>query len=318
MQHRRGPSGPDESDPDLTRTKKTTAPQEAARWPFVGLAAPVVFLTLSVIDGTHAIWAQIAGVVLVIAVAGAAVLVRWTWPRHRLLRLLPLAAVVLCSIAALSVMIAGNVETTTANPPPPSPPPAVDTPTPTQSSSTSTVGCWSANRASIDCREPHRFERIPAEPSCELAAVVRFLGGTAVDVVTAKAVAAPGGACALQSVGDVSDTARDVLLTSSNASWRRCYDRRTATTVNCAQVHSGEYFATGSLRRATLAECLAAAETYLDQLPANVADDLVVNVLPVPSGTKDPARCTIDARGNHLLTGTVRSLGSSPVPVQTT
>jgi hypothetical protein len=316
VRHRRGPSSPDEPDPELTRTTNTTT-QGAARWPFVALAAPVVFLTLSVIDGTHAIWAQIVGVVLVILVACAVVLVRWMWSRHRRLRLLPLVAVVLCSIAALSVMIAGNVEPTKADPPPPSSRPVATAPTPTRSPSTTALGCWSADRITIDCREPHRLERIPAEPSCELAAVVRFLGGTSVDVVTAQAVAGPGGSCALESADDVSGTARDVLLTSSSASWRRCFDRRTATTVNCAQVHSSEYFATGSLRRATSDECLAAAEIYLDQLPANVADDLAINVLPVLSGTQDRARCTIDARGNHLLTSTVRSLGASPVPVQT-
>jgi hypothetical protein len=176
----------------------------------VGLVAPVLFLTLSVVDGTDAIWAQIVGVVLVIVVAGAAALVRWMWPGHRRLRF------------------------------------------------------------------------------------------------------------ALESAVDVSGTARGVLLTSASASWRRCFDRRSATVVNCAQVHSSEYFATGSVRRATPDECLAAAETYLDQLPVNVADDLIVSVLPVPTGTRDPARCSIDARGNHLLTGTVRSLGSRPVPVQTT
>jgi hypothetical protein len=87
--------------------------------------------------------------------------------------------------------------------------------------------------------------------------------------------------------------------------------------VDCSQLHSGEYVATGSLRRATQEECLAAAERYLDQTPANVAEDLTVDVLDVKSGTPDPARCTIDARGTHFLDDSVRNLGSHPVPIHT-
>ncbi|GAA1536228.1 hypothetical protein GCM10009741_43500 [Kribbella lupini] len=92
-------------------------------------------------------------------------------------------------------------------------------------------------------------------------------------------------------------------------------DRRVTKNVACSALHSGEYVATGSQRRATAAECQLASAKYLDQVPGALVEDLEVRVFDVASGTKDPARCIIDARGNHLLTTSVHALGSRPVPV---
>ncbi|TDC35492.1 hypothetical protein [Kribbella albertanoniae] len=53
----------------------------------------------------------------------------------------------------------------------------------------------------------------------------------------------------------------------------------------------------------------------LDQVPGALVEDLEIRVFAVASGTQDPARCIIDARGNHLLTTTVRNPGTRPVPI---
>lgn len=122
----------------------------------------------------------------------------------------------------------------------------------------------------------------------------------------------------MQTDEDVMGSAHNVLQEGTAAGWRRCFDRRTQSAVNCSQLHSREYVATGSTRRPTPDECVAAAATYLNQLPANLVDDLVVGVKDVPSGNPDPARCYIDARGNQLLDDSVRALGVRPVPIHTT
>jgi len=179
-------------------------------------------------------------------------------------------------------------------------------------------GCWTAARTAIDCREPHRYEEIPQAASCDQAAVIGFLGGQpGLDVTVAKPANSPTGRCAVDAVREVSGSARDALQGSASASWRRCVDRRVTKNVPCSALHSGEYVATGSTRRATDAECQQAAARYLDQVPGALVEDLEIRVFAVPSGTKDPARCIIDARGNHLLTTSVRNLGTRPVPIFT-
>lgn len=177
-------------------------------------------------------------------------------------------------------------------------------------------GCWTSGRTAVDCREPHRYEEIPQASSCDHAAVIGFLGGQAgLDITVAKVAQSPAGRCSVDAGREVSGSARDALQGSTSAAWRRCVDRRVTKNVPCSALHSGEYVATGSTRRASEAECQLAAARYLDQVPGALVEDLEVRVFAVPSGTKDPARCIIDARGNHLLTTTVRNLGPRPVPI---
>ncbi|GAB3936015.1 hypothetical protein GCM10029976_047180 [Kribbella albertanoniae] len=177
-------------------------------------------------------------------------------------------------------------------------------------------GCWTSRRTAVDCREPHRYEEIPQSASCDHAAVIGFLGGqTGLDVTVAKVAQSPAGRCAVDAGREVSGSARDALQGSSGAAWRRCVDRRVTKNVACSALHSGEYVATGSTRRASDAECQLAAARYLDQVPGALVEDLEVRVFAVESGTKDLARCIIDARGNHLLTTSVRNLGTRPVPI---
>jgi hypothetical protein len=190
--------------------------------------------------------------------------------------------------------------------------------TPTAAGTTAAGGprCWTAARAVIDCRETHRFEEIPPASTCDQAAVIGYLGGLAtLDVLIARAAAVPGGGCSVDPGRDLRGSAKDVLRSGTAAAWRRCFDGTTHKNVPCSVPHTGEYLATGSLRRATDDECLLAAVTYLDQTPGNLSDDLAIHPLEVKSGTPDSARCTIDARGNHQLTTSVRNLGPGRVPL---
>ena len=127
----------------------------------------------------------------------------------------------------------------------------------------------------------------------------------------------PGSSCVLDAGHELRGSAKDVLQSGTGAEWRRCFDRAKGKNVSCSTVHTGEYVATGNSKRATDADCLVAATTYLDQLPGNLVEDLIVRPINVKSGHPDPARCIIDARGNHRLTDSVRNLGSRPVPVLT-
>ncbi|WP_405064417.1 hypothetical protein OG474_22935 [Kribbella sp. NBC_01505] len=206
----------------------------------------------------------------------------------------------------------GTAESPTVTVGPSSTPPPAPSSTPVSSA----PACWTSGGTAVDCREPHQYEEIPQAASCDLAAVIDFLGGQAgLDVVVAKAAQSPAGRCSVDAGREVSDSARDALQGSTSASWRRCVDRRVTKNVPCSDLHSGEYVATGSTRRASDSECQLAAARYLDQVPGALVEDLEVRVFAVASGTKDPARCIIDARGNHLLTTSVRNLGTRPVPI---
>jgi hypothetical protein len=209
-------------------------------------------------------------------------------------------------------------ETTGPTTAPPSATPSSTSPPPLPptSSAATLPRCWTAGRILVDCRENHRFEEIPGATQCTQATVIAFMGGRVdLDVVLARPATSPLGSCAVDAGHDLPTSAKDVLTKSGAASWRRCNDSRIRKIVACSSLHSSEYFATGSLRRATTEECEVAAVQYMDQTPANVVDELQIRAMNVVSNSPDPARCAIDARGNHLLVDSVRNLGSRPVPI---
>lgn len=229
------------------------------------------------------------------------------------------AASVAVIVTAVHFIAGGDDDTPGANPAPSS---SVQTtePTPTPEPTAPSAGprCWTAGKAVVDCREKHLYEEIPQAPTCTEAVVTGFLGGLpAVDVLVAHPAALPGVTCAFDAGREVSDTAKDALQGDDSATWRRCIDNAKGKNVPCSQDHTGEYVATGSPRRASDADCLVAAATYLDQLPGNLTEDLTVRPIDIKTGHPDPARCIIDARGNHRLTTSVRNLGTQPVPILT-
>lgn len=83
----------------------------------------------------------------------------------------------------------------------------------------------------------------------------------------------------------------------------------------CSERHTGEYLGTGSPRRATQAECEIAARDYMDQDLGTVGTELMVEALDIASGSPVPERCIIEARGSHLLDGTVHDLGVKSPPI---
>ncbi|GAA1696799.1 hypothetical protein GCM10009745_48620 [Kribbella yunnanensis] len=234
--------------------------------------------------------------------------------------------VVIGEIAGLVALVVGLIKWVLPNDPATAEVPIVtvstsSTPPPASSSTpvsspAAEPGCWTSRRTAIDCREPHQYEEIPQAATCDYAAVIDFLGGqVGLDITVAKVAQLSAGRCSVDAGREVSGSARDALQGPTSAGWRRCVDRRVTKNVPCSALHSGEYVGTGSLRRATDPECQLAAAKYLDQVPGALVEDLEVRVFAVASGTKDPARCIIDARGNHLLTTSVRNLGTRPVPI---
>lgn len=177
--------------------------------------------------------------------------------------------------------------------------------------------CWTATLLAVDCRETHRYEAIGVTPSahCGLSKVVEYLGGLIrLDVTVARPRLMEGTICSLDAARDVRGSAKGVLQTAS-APWRKCHHSRTDRVVPCSIRHTGEFVATGSLRRATLAACVTAATRYLNQDVNEIGQDLQVRVLDIKTDDPAPERCLIEVRGNHTLSGSVRNLGVNPVPL---
>ena len=183
---------------------------------------------------------------------------------------------------------------------------------PSQTSSSPAValdGCSTADRVGVDCRATHRYEALPAGSPCTMAAAMHYLGGRwLLDVpMTVRTMAWPGGRCVIDAGRDVHGSARGVMREPA-ADWRRCADTRRKIVVRCSQRHTSEFIGTGSTRRASPQQCATAARIYINKPPASYADKLSIAVLP-------GGLCLVSARGNHLLTTTIRNLGVWPVPL---
>lgn len=170
------------------------------------------------------------------------------------------------------------------------------------------AGCSTADRIGVDCRGTHRYEVLPAGGDCTLRVAVTYLGGRwLVDVpMGVRVVDWAGGRCALDAGRNVHGSARDVLH-EPGADWRRCADGRRKIVVRCSIPHTGEYVGTGSTGPATQKQCADAVRKYINKAPAGYLDKLEIKPLDV--------LCLVSARGDHLLTTTVRNLGVWPVPV---
>ncbi len=140
-------------------------------------------------------------------------------------------------------------------------------------------------------------------------------GRNGLDVVLARPARLPSGTCLLDARLDVTTSARDVLASDDHDSWRRCYRLRTNTVVPCNEPHTGEYIATGSKRRATFSECVAAANIYTDQGFDENKDLLQAVALATIDGEDNGPRCMIAVRGTQSLDASIRGLGVNAVPL---
>ena len=192
-------------------------------------------------------------------------------------------------------------------------PPAAATPT-TRPSPTTTPACLDDHGGAVDCREPHRFEKLTGE--CSVAGMLKYMAGRAGRDVVFPDVVSKFGSCVIDSKIEVSDTAAGTLAGATDDAWRRCVDNRRGDLVPCDRDHDGEYLATGESRKASQSECEEAASDYMRQTLANVSDLLRVRVIEQINREPNAARCVIEVRGAQPLTASVSDLGVSPVPIR--
>lgn len=235
----------------------------------------------------------------------------------------------LAAIVALGLQIADRASVTAPGPSAPAPAgsgvgptapiPSSDRPAPSPSvpvvsNAAPAAACLDDGYRIVDCREPHRLEKF--EGSCSTDGMLAYMSGRVGTDVVLATVRPWSGACLLENPVEVAETAADALAGGGDDAWRRCLDDVQGRLVPCSEDHTGEYLATGRARKASLEECQVAAEAYMRQTLAGVADQLTVRVVAEVDPDPNAPRCLIAVRGTQPLTGSVRDLGVSPVPIR--
>ncbi|TYP87224.1 hypothetical protein BD833_107164 [Blastococcus xanthinilyticus] len=194
-----------------------------------------------------------------------------------------------------------------------SPPPAeAHASEPVHDTAPAVGSCLDSGDAPAPCDGPHAAE-VFATGDCSETALLTYLGGqSGQDVLrelsTASlptgdtvvcTVTAPEGALA-------GGSHRDVLLSDAGDAWRRCVDH-VEREVGCAQPHVAEVVFD---RRDTAdpLDCARRADDYLGTPFATKSADLRV--------LQDEQRCLLAVRGDNILTGSLRRLGSQSLPLQ--
>jgi hypothetical protein len=184
---------------------------------------------------------------------------------------------------------------------------------------TSIVGqCFKGGDQNVPCDTAHDVEVYSASP-CSTESMVSFLGGApSIEVLTPSAgpneidfggltgcaVSAPDGTSRSRS-------AAGILQSSDGASWRRCMDDRTEQEIACSEPHTAEIVFVGVPAAGESLNCTERAERYLEAQPQRFAFELVVEQTEVDG---EPA-CVVSVLGANVLTASVRSVGTSNLPI---
>jgi hypothetical protein len=152
--------------------------------------------------------------------------------------------------------------------------------------------------------------------------MVSFLGGApSIEVLTPsagpteiEANALTG--CAVSAPDDASRSrsAAGILQGSDGDSWRRCLDDRIEQEIACSEPHTAEIVFVAAPAAGESLSCSERAEQYLDASPQRFAFELAVEQAQVDG----KPGCVVSVLGANLLTASVRSIGTSSLPISAT
>jgi hypothetical protein len=177
--------------------------------------------------------------------------------------------------------------------------------------------CFSGPRE-VPCDTGHEFQ-VYSEVPCTRESMVSFLGGAPSIEVLAPSVGpvqvelAAQPVCAVSPPADTSraQSADGILQTSAGESWRRCIDDRTEAEVPCSGPHTGEVVYEGIPPTGEDLDCVTRAERYLEAPLQRFSFQLSVETIEIDG---HPG-CIVVVLGANLLTGSIRSVGTSTLPI---
>lgn len=190
-----------------------------------------------------------------------------------------------------------------------------------QSSATVQVGaaalavgdCLDAAMQLSHCDAPHQAEVIDVGGACDHDILLTYLGGVPGDDVILSDVQPEveatdtGDVCVVRPpAGGDSRAAQDALLGPDHGAWRRCTDVL-GRELPCTQPHHDEVVV-DSVPPGEAIDCASRATKYLGAPYPRHADDLRVE--------QRGDECVLAARGDNVLTASVRRLGTSALPLE--
>ncbi|WP_461635922.1 hypothetical protein [Glutamicibacter soli] len=180
-------------------------------------------------------------------------------------------------------------------------------------------GCFLAeqdNLKRIACDSPHNAEIFAPSQSCNQETLFKYLGGVpGVDVLRRgmDITDATGKGCMLTLPPEIQLTTTAAMsLTNKNSEFmRQCYDAKTNSDVGCDEIHTAEVVKTFAPESTETANCVEAAERYLGISSANFTTQLTVE----QQESNDSRRCVVAAKGDNILTATLRDISNSSLPL---
>lgn len=180
-------------------------------------------------------------------------------------------------------------------------------------------GCFLAeldNLKRIACDSPHNAEIFAPSQSCNQETLFKYLGGVPdVDVLRRgmDITDAAGQGCILTLPPEIQLTTTAAMsLTNKNSEFmRQCYDAKTNSDVGCDEIHTAEVVKTFAPESTETANCVEAAERYLGISSANFTTQLTVE----QQESNDSRRCVVAAKGDNILTATLRDISNSSLPL---
>ena len=173
--------------------------------------------------------------------------------------------------------------------------------------------CLDADNEATPCDAPHVSEVFDATGDCSVTSLLRYLGGKPDgDVLLSSLEIAStddhgASLCTVSSpIGSLVGNNEDVLLSTAGDAWRRCLDELMRE-IPCANEHKSEVIYDG-ISGGEAVDCARRADEYLDTPFAHRARDLEL--------LQNDRTCVISARGDNILTGSLRRLGTSALPLE--
>jgi hypothetical protein len=179
--------------------------------------------------------------------------------------------------------------------------------------------CLDTGGTVVSCDRNHKYEVISNGGSCNLNALVTYLGGvpgldTLATSIRAEQLNVTGNrlcVLALPASAPVFSV-RHILDISQGDAWRRCLDNRFENReVSCAESHTDEFVFSGVLAAGERLDCAARAANYLGADFSIYAQDLDLRSASQGSASQ----CLVSVRGNNLLTASVRRIGTNALPI---
>ncbi len=173
--------------------------------------------------------------------------------------------------------------------------------------------CLDGHDAATACDAPHVSEVFNASGDCSDDALLQYLGGLpGQDILRVdlrlRPISTTGSLlCVVDKPSQaLVSNSRDALLNRSGDPWRRCHDA-IAREVSCAQPHTTEVVYEEQSAGEDL-DCRTRADAYLEIPFARHAAELEL--------LQDAKHCYVGVRGDDLLNGSLRRLGTKALPLE--